>query len=422
MAIRDFLTRSVAVAVPTLAIALATACDDTTPACRVTLDVPLSGVLAGFPNVRLDRAGATFVAVGEDETYKEIRFASLSEAGVLDPAATILPLPAARTAGPWFGLAGKTVPGDQLQVIYGAASATTPGALALWQITVPSGSAATDPGRVPRPFADPDGTPMVLPGPPVPGKIEIAMGSARDGSTAIVAWSVPTADGPALVALLVGPDGVTKRLPAPFPLTLYKPPSARCLAITPSRTGGFGVSRILDPATPDGKPSWWFAELDATGVITDSYEFESSSDVVGCPTVGPTPKGYLLAWQNRVGTYFAEVEPTPSGLFINSNIAKGAVRFGGPDRQPPVACVASVGYNLAFTFDGPTPSIELHSPFGEQVDGTLILDSGRRSGPLSAWPSDASWFLTYLGESAGTATRKFVKIDCGSSPDAAPSM
>jgi hypothetical protein len=376
--------------------------EDPAPGCRVARigDLPATG-LTRLADVRLDRAGPGFVLIGVDDKKDNVRFASLSETGELgaEAAAAIPP----RTLGPWFAATSKAAPGDQLLVVYGVASPATPGATALQIVTLDTGAAAAS---APRPLLDPDGNPIVLSA----GPVEVALGTATSGKAAMLAWGPGTqATGPDV--LFLDADGVTRRASA---FTAPGPVPWDCLAIVPSRSD-FGLSRVVRPSAPGGRPTWTFAEFKDDGNITYTLSVDSSTPEMGCPTVAPGSKGYTIAWQNTYGTYFSDVDTTQPRVFVASDIVRGAVRFGGPDRQPRVACVAAMGKDFGITYDTATgPLVDRFSIFGNPLGSSLHLPSRGRPGPLSAWPRVDASFMTYLdrGVDPSTDVRKYALVDC----------
>jgi hypothetical protein len=375
--------------------------EDPAPGCRVARisDLP-STALTKLPDVRLDRAGAGFVLIGTDDKKDNVRFAALSETGELGPEATAA-IPA-RTLGPWFAATSKAAPGDQLLIVYGIAGAAS-GSTALQIMTLDAGAAA--PGAA-RPLLDSQGDAVVLTG----TGVQVAMGTATSGKAAMIAWGPGTqASGPRI--LFLGADGASSPAGA---ATADGPVPWDCLAIVPSRSD-FGISRVIRPTAPGGRPSWSFIEFKDDGSITYTLSVDSSTAEMGCPSVAPGSKGYTIAWQNTHGTYFSDVDTTRPMVFVASDIVRGAVRFGGPDRQPRVACVAAMGKDFGITYDTSTgPLVDRFSIFGNPRGGSLHLPSRGRPGPTSAWPRVDASFLTYLdrGADASTDVRKFASVDC----------
>jgi hypothetical protein len=132
--------------------------------------------------------------------------------------------------------------------------------------------------------------------------------------------------------------------------------------------------------------------------------------------VAPTKTGYALAWQNREGTYFTDVDVTvPAQPFITTDIARAAVRFGGPDQQPPVSCIAFMERDFGIVFGAPGgPLVHRFNVFGVPKGDYLHLPSRGRTGPVSGWPEVGAAFVTYLDHGATPAEnqRHFLKLDC----------
>ena len=334
--------------------ALSSCGDDPAPGCRVSriIDLP-STALTKLADVRMDRAGPGFVLIATDDKKDNVRFAVLAESGELGPeAAAVIP---ARTLGPFFAATSKAAPGDRLLVVYGVASTTTAGATALQILTLDAG--ATTAGAA-KPLLDPDGKEIVIPA--GTSAAQVAMGTATSGKAAMIAWGQGTqATGPNI--LLLGADGASR---PPGAAMAAGPVPWDCLAIGPSRSD-FGLSRVVRPTAPGGRPTWTFAEFKDDGSITYTLAVDSSTPEMGCPTVAPGSKGYTIAWQNTHGTYFSDVDVTRERVFVASDIVRGAVRFGGPDRQPRVACVAAMGKDFSIAYDTSTgPLVDRFSIFG----------------------------------------------------------
>jgi hypothetical protein len=209
-----------------------------------------------------------------------------------------------------------------------------------------------------------------------------------------------------------------------------------CLAIVPGRSD-FALSRLSRP-TGGARPSWHLVDLTDEGQDTYTLEVEMTTREMGCPSVAPTAKGYTMAWQNSDGTYFSDVDTRPrttdagagsdgggdagpadagttNSIFVTSDIVRGAVRFGGPDRQPRVACIASMGKEFSITYDASSgPLVDRFTIFGLPKGSSLHLPSRGRSGGASAWPLIDAAYLTYLdrGPDPAMDQRFFAKVDC----------
>jgi hypothetical protein len=374
------------------------------PNCRVVATTTMpAGTLGDLGNVRLDRAGDGFVLLARSDDGAEVRFARLTAEGVMGVETTVgVP---ARALGPVYAVTSKTVPGDQLLVVYGTATPT--GDIGLQVITAVSGSMPA----TPRPLVGVDGNPIVLAaGAAGAAPWSLTMASSPSGKRAILTWGRPgTTTAPTVLFL---DEASVPHAPA-SPLPDSAAPWS-CLAITQSRLQ-FGISRTVPAATPDARLGWLFSEFAEDGTIATNFTLALSTSEGGCPTVGPTPRGYTFTWQTRQGTYFADIDTTRNGDFFTSNFLKAAVRFGGPDEQPPVAAVVSSGHDFSLVFDGASPTIDRFSLFGVPQGGTLGLPGARRSGPLSAWTSLSTAFLTYLDQPDGHPTRRFTKVGCPAS-------
>ncbi|HEY0707102.1 MAG TPA: hypothetical protein VGG33_09900 [Polyangia bacterium] len=385
-----------------LALAAGSACDeDDAPTCRIKATSALPpGALGDNPNVRLEGAGARFVLSGWDAPRLEIRALTTDGAGSTGPELAVT-LPEAPAAGPWHTAIARPT-GELLLVVYGIAAPTQPGAIALRLITVATGT----PPTTPVPLLDPEGQPVILPAPPPPGTV--ALGSAASGTNALfVAATAPTS---APVAFLITSDGTSQSLasflPAPAGATT-------CLTLMPSRLA-FAVSRVIPSTTPNVRPRWLFAEISEQGTIGNNFDFDVLSNDSACPVLSPTPFGYVAAWQNRVGTYFAEVRTGAAGISLDSGLLKGAVRFGGADSQPGLACIASGGHDVHITFASRPPSVERFTRFGIQAGGALAVPAGGQVGPVTAWPKSGSTFVTFLESPAGGGAplRRVVEVEC----------
>ncbi|HEY0711070.1 MAG TPA: hypothetical protein VGF45_00230, partial [Polyangia bacterium] len=257
----------------------------------------------------------------------------------------------------------------------------------------------------PAPLLDPEGTPVVLPAPPAPGTV--TFGSGATGSNALFVAATTATASP--LAFLVGPDGTTQSLSNALPVPAG---TTTCLTITPSRLP-FGISRVIT-GTGATRPRWLYAEITEQGALGSSFDFDVLTNDVLCPVLSPTPDGYVAAWQNRVGTHFAEVLTGPAGIGLDSGLLKGAVRFGGADLQPPLAAIASAGHDFHITFASRPPAVERYTRFGIQAGGRLDLPVTGTGGTVAAWPKNGSTFVTYLETPAGggAPSRRLLEVEC----------
>jgi hypothetical protein len=369
--------------------------DNEPPGCRIGQQANLpSTALTRSEDVALQRVGDNFVLIAINGN--ELRWAPLSADGMLGTE-TVLNLPALPVGRAVFGMTSKNTPGDQIVVAYPAQKAGS-AQLEMVAVTQTAGAVAS----APRSLFD-------LPADP--RSLRISMGSSQSGQRAVLAWGIDSATDKSPQVLLLGADGV----PTGEPIPLYRSqppfPTFDCLTITPSRTD-FGVGLV----EPGQRTSWrGFELLDDGG---RGYEVSMLLDVMpsSCPTVGATPRGYVVAYQNDTGTFFSDFDIPRS--VVNSDIVAGSLRFGGAQRQPKVACVSSMGREFSLMFDRPSgPEVWRIDAFGNIKGGSLFLPSMTGSvGPAASVPGTDAVFTTYLdranpGNPSGNS-RYLVKVEC----------
>jgi hypothetical protein len=378
------------------------ACDDEPPGCRAAQTTALpTTALTALADVRLHRVGDDFALSGYDAPSGTVRFARLSAAGQLGPESSLmLPAPA---LGPFFAPVGKTAAGDQLLIAYGVAGAQ---AQVTMQIQVLEAIAGHSGKAPPRPLTDGKGGAVVL----APGAdrsaLQVAFGGSASGMRAAFAWG--RGDRPSVPELvLLKGDGEAE--PPPDALG---PSEATwdCLAITRGRAA-FGVSWVGRA----GEPVWHLADMRDDTSIAYSLDVQLPTPDIGCPTSAPTRSGYTLAWQNRDGTYFSHVDTSRDPVMLVSDIVKAAVRFGGPDRQPRIACIAPMGKEFGIVYDATSgPTVDRFNIFGNPLGSSLRLPTSGRTESTAAWPAIDALFLTYLdrGRQLALDRRMFVRIEC----------
>jgi hypothetical protein len=390
-------------------LSIAAGCgDEEPPGCRVGTETQLPATtLTGLADVRLHRVADGFALVGLSAAGDSYRVASLSATGELGRESEIALPP--RVLGPFHGLVGQAAPGDQLLVVTGAARPATPGMVAL-QLSSFELAAGTPASTDPRPLRDSQGREVVVEVGSDPTRFFAAMGGSRSGMRAAFAWGRGDRPSAPEVVLLRG-NGEAESLP-----TNLAPMDAPwdCLAITGARSA-LGVSWI--GRSEGRRPIWHFADMREDASVSYALDVEVNTREMGCPAVAPTSKGYTFAWQNGDGTYFSFVDTTRDEVLLVSDIVKAAVRFGGPDRQPRVACIAPMGREFGIVYDASGGAlVDRFDVFGNPRGGSLYLPNRGRVDRLSGWVDVDTMFLTYAdrGKMPALDTRYFVRIDCPS--------
>jgi hypothetical protein len=363
--------------------------------------------LTALPDVRLFRAGDGFLLVGREPEGSLVRVARLRADGKLGGEID-LRLPAPRL-GPFFAPITGAGPGDRVLVVYGASGPQSPAGVALLvqALDVPPAEPTASP--VPRPLTDSLGREVIVEASADLAAFQAAMGPSRGGKRAAFAWGFrdrPSA--PAVV--LLDPDGASR----PVPEALAPADTSwDCLHVGQGRAD-LGVSWVGRPA--GGPPTWHLADLREDASTAYAIDLEvATRQMLGCPAVAPTQKGYTIAWQNRDGTYFSSLDTTRMEVLLVSDFVKAAVRFGGPDRQPRVACIAPMGKQFGLIYDAPEgPIADRFDIFGNPQGTSLRLPGARRIDRLSALPDLDAAFFTYLSGPAGSPldVRYFVRIEC----------
>jgi hypothetical protein len=382
-----------------------------------------SSPLTLMPNVRLERAGLDardgFVFIGLDEAGATIRAARVSEDGQLGHEST-LTIPT-HVLGPWMGLTGKAAPGDQLAIVYGATKeGVTPAQIELLVISL---DLQTGAAAAPKPLQDAQGKDLLLPPlPDIATAFRASMGTSETGRVSAFAWGYANQGGLAPKFVIVKPDGAVAAPPMDSVSSTAK--KWDCLAVVPSRggtiagRGTFALSVVALPETTPGVPSWIFDEIRDDGGKTYRLPLMVQTKVMSCPTVAPTSHGFAISWQTPDGTFYSNVDVVTNSGDITPTERKvvGAVRFGGAEQQPKVACLAAMNKEFGIAYDARTgPQVDRFTVFGEPKGASLFLPVQGRPGPASAWSTQDAFFITYLDQdpTGGAKTaRKLVKVQC----------
>lgn len=387
------------------ALAAVAGCNsDAKLACRLALAAPLARTpLTLAREAFLHRAGDAFVLISVDGDL--VRWAKLNPDGTLG-AESALTLPPGRMLGHWFGLLGRAAPADQLVAAFILPKAGASNQLSLQAIV-------QDAGGMPAAAK----TLLDLPVGVDPAIVRIAMGTSRTGRRALLALGYENQPGAPPSVLVLGGGGD----PVVPPIKLDRTaPKWTCLSVVASRTEA-AVS-VIETEAPIGKTSWHIAEFSETeNRMTLDLMFGIDTPNIGCPVVAPTPRGYVIAYQNKDGTYFSHYDA--ENKVVSSDLVAGVVRFGGAANQPPVACVAPMGSEYGLAFESASGhEVWRFDAFGDPQGRALFLPSRLgRVGPLSALPGFDMFHATYLDQAGGSAAgdgnspesqRYFVRVDC----------
>src|SRR5947207_2850800 len=117
--------------------------------------------------------------------------------------------------------------------------------------------------------------------------------------------------------VLLGPDAQAMGMPAP--VINASIPHGTCLSVVSSRTD-FAVS-VVQNGPPGEAVVWRAFELRDGGGHGSNVTLTLGHSVVGCISAAPTPRGYVLAYQNDDGTYFDDFNQQSSAL--NEDIVAG---------------------------------------------------------------------------------------------------
>jgi hypothetical protein len=233
----------------------------------------------------------------------------------------------------------------------------------------------------------------------------------------VLTWSFEGQDASPQVLILRG-DAQMQAAPA----AVYRGAGQRgaCLAVIPSRSD-FAVGFLESGA----RSIWRAFELRDDGSRAFDVSVALDPMAVGCVSSAPTPRGYVLAYQNNDGTFFADYNMDKGT--VNSGIVAGVLQFGGVARQPKIGCVAPMGSEFSLLFERSSgPEVWRVNGLGDPQGKSIVLPSATGNvGPLSAVPGRDAFVATYLDQgSASVSTgnvmansRQFVRVDC---PMAAP--
>jgi hypothetical protein len=360
-----------------------------------------------LPGARLDRIGNGFVLLGWDAGARRVRWAPVSGAGQLGSEHSAA-LATEATAGPWFGVAGRSAPGDTILIAYGVPAPSSPGMVQVQVLGVPAdGSVAPAPA----------GNVAVIPDPATQARALVAMGSGRSGMRAALSWTSPQAGATPVGFQTIAGDGTP--VGGTTVLGDTEAPLVDCLSFVNGKDElAFGF--LTRSATNDPNPTWLINEsVDGKQVEPgDSIALKLGTENPTCPVTTATRSGYVIAWQNEIGSLIGFFDRT-SRVFT-SKVFAGAVTFGGADVQPPLAGLGPVGtddYGVVLARSGAAEAWRVTAD-GVKAPGTVVLPSQvGQLGDISTVSLSGALYATYADYASaaafGTAGQRFfVKIAC----------
>lgn len=352
-------------------------------------------------NVATMMAGASLLPAGKDFVLAGIagmtvNWAPLTAAGVVGAPST-LTLTETPVIAPRLAITARTTPGDQLVVVYGILKGEAE--IELRAVTQVAGEAAAAPVSI-----------KTLPKGLAVADVRTAVGSSKTGQRALVAWGLADQPGTKIETLGLGANAAL----VGTPVSVEAPEVWQCLQFVPSRTD-WSLSWVRYKPSTTPKPWFVVEERRDNDDASARYNVSLSTEEVSCPTVSPTERGYLIGWQTKQGTWVTDYDITSSA--VSGNFVAGAIRFGSPDEQPPIAGVAAMGFDMAVTFGVKQgPQVWLFNAFGEHVGDELKLPSNKGAvGPVSTSPLLNAFYATYREGSTVAAPegpRWFMKVEC----------
>lgn len=394
-----------------VAIGLVACSSDEPPNARIVQELTLSdSALVRIPDVSLMAAGDGFTMAGYQDG--QVRWARLSGDGVLSQETGFALSPPA--LGPFFAVAKKAAPADQLIAIGLYPSTTVSTGFDLQAVVQDLGAATA-------------AAPVVLASLP-PGtdksKVRIAAGAGKAGNLGFVVWGIQVQGYP-IRYLTLGPNAAPTGDPATaFGNWTSAGPSAwDCLAQT-SGPSGLGFSILAPNAQYRDVTDWVTNDLDEAGVSTGEMPFNLPTQVAGCHIMGaPTATGgYDIAFENTPGIGAAFYYPPPPGSTrgnLNTHpIVLSAASFGDPMQVPHVAWVAPAGNDISIGLARTSGPYLVRFTYQAVPRGSsLVLRSASgKTGPVSAWTGSDYTFVTYTDQVSGSGgvtslVRYFVKVD-----------
>jgi hypothetical protein len=360
-------------------------------------------------NASLIAAGDGFTLVGYESG--QVRWARVSRGGALThETAFVLPAP---VMGPYFAVATKTAPADQLIAIALYPSATVLNGYDLQAFVQDlDATTAAEPVLLDKPL--PAGTD--------PRKVRITAGAARSGNRGFVAWGVQIPNRP-IQYLVLGANAATVGSGTAFgDWTSVATPAWDCLAATNGPSGlGFSIvgpdNQILEYT------DWVTSEMDDAGVMGGETTYGLKMPVADCHILGaPAADGaYDLAFEDSPGIgaafSYAPRAGSVNGTLTAYPMVIPAGNFEDPASVPHVAWAAPAGLDMTIGLSRPSGPYVVRYTFQAVPHGSaLSLRSvSGRTGPVSASVGPDYVYVTYTDQIVGSASadvlRYFVKVE-----------
>jgi hypothetical protein len=373
---------------------------DASIGCQLAQQVVFPGdELTLLREPRLDQVRDGFLLLGTDGS--DMRWAAI------DPASGQLGAAQAAPVDPagdwlWYGMAGVSAPGDTV----------------LAAVAKPAANGTDQEIRIVPWKADGSGP---LPAGPVVATIAggavasppplVAMGSSRLGMVSGLAWVDP-AHNVVMAAIVSGAGQV-----ASGPFMLGAAPAFACLAFVPGKDE-LTLAYYMYLASTSGTPTLEIVELRENGSIDSRLQLNLERPDEGCPVLTATDADYAFAWQDSLGSWLGVYEGGSNRLFSYS--FADAVTFGGPDLQPPLAGLGSVGsdYGVVVVTNAGAELWRLGAAGGRRPGALRFPSAQGDLGTVSSLPVGGSLYTTYADYSSmgggvgGSGQRYLLKSTC----------
>jgi len=192
-------------------------------------------------------------------------------------------------------------------------------------------------------------------------------------------------------------------------------PDVSCVSFVPGRDE-FTVGYLRSRPPSDRNPSWTLLELHESGTTEAPLGVPLGTMDPTCPLTTPSGTGYEIAWQNTLGSFIGGYDRGSNSF--DSALFVGAVAFGTPDMQPPLAGLGPAGSKdsaVVFARIGASEAWRVDHG-GNLTEQALVFPSqAGQLGQVSAVPVSGALYATYSDYDDASRTvgqRFFVKVSC----------